>query len=221
MRFAGFVTPDPELMSELLVLFESFRTPPTDPPKLAERLANEDWWFKQIKPQLLAEPPPAEYRDKVERFLKATQDARNAWLDLPPTVHEVMHQNIPYTNESLFSKEILESLQFAYFFKGERRLPAWRNQGLDQIQEWGADLEILDLLQSLALNWQANHLPDKGARRRPELGHVRAIADICEKYGIRKSPAEQSQLSRVVRLMLRDSKADLREIIRSALMKGG
>lgn len=221
MQIAGFVTPDPKLMDQLLALVQTFRKPPTDPTRLAERLASEEWYFVQIKAHALAEPPPAEYRDKVERFVKAIEDARSAWLDLPPTVQEVMHQNIPYTNESQFSKSILESLQQAYFFKWESRLPDWRTQGIERLQQWGADLEMLDLLQSLGRNWQANHLPDKGARRRPELGFVRAIADICEEHGIKKSTAEQSQLSKVVRIMLRDSKADLRELIQSALRLGG
>lgn len=221
MYFAGLVTPDPELMGQLLALFQKFRTPPTDSQRLAERLANEDWYFVRHKAHALAEPPPAEHRDKVERFVKAIKEARSAWLDLPPTVQQVMHQNIPYTNESQFSKSILESLQLAYFFKGERRLPEWRNEGMEKIQEWGADLEMLDLLQSLGRNWQANHLPDKGARRRPELGHVRAIADICEEHGIKKSAAAESQLSKVVRVMLRDSKADLRELIEDAIKLGG
>lgn len=220
MKFAGIVTHDESLRGDLLALFQSFRNKPRDPAALADRLLTEVWFYERFKEEAKNEPTPDIHRKKVERFRKAMQEARQAWIDLPPVVRQVMPSHIPFTGTSLLSKPLLEALMLEGYWNKDYQLPDWRKAGLEEIEEWGADLEMLDLLQALA-DQAICHQPDKGARKRTDIGFIRSIALICEEYGIRKSAANDSQLTKVVRVMLRDSKADLRDAIRTAIGEGG
>lgn len=221
MRFSGLITHDEQLRARLLGLFDSFRKKPADPERLAHLLLNEMWFYEENKKRAKDEPSAGDHRAKMNRFLSAMQAARQAWLDLPPIAHEVMHQNMPYTGSSLLPPSLLQQLQCASFFGQAPLLPDWRKPGLGEMQEWGADIEMLDLLQSLARHWMETHAPEPYARNRLELGYIRGIANVCEGYGIRKSNSERSQLARVVREMMRDREADYRQLIRAALSLGG
>lgn len=216
MKFAGVITHDQSLKASLLALFETFQKMPRDPAKLIERLLTEAWYYEQFKEEAKKEPTPDIHRKKVDRFRRAIQEARKAWIDLPPVVRQVMPSHIPFTGTSLLSKPVLEALMLEGYWSKDHQLPDWRKAGLEEIEEWGADLEMLDLLQALA-EQAICHQPDKSARKRTDIGFIRGIAGICEEYGIKKSAAEESQLTKVVRVMLRGSKADLRDAIRTAI----
>lgn len=220
MSFSGFITHDERLRAELLELFASFKIKPENPEKLAHLLLNEKWYYEKHREIAKDEPSAGEHREKMDRFISALQAARRAWLDLPSIAHEVMHQNMPYTGSSLLPPTLLEQLQHARFWEQAPLLPDWRKPGLGKMQKWGADIEMLDLLQALAKHWMETTAPEPYARNKLEPGYIRAIADICEDHGIKKIPSEGGQLVKVVRVMLHDWERE-REEDRKRRGKGG
>lgn len=192
--------PDESLKESLISYFSKARIAGDRKELLAEyillrvntREASKRWRDKN--------PTTAEHREKIETYIESLTQTRKAWLALPVMTQEILPEMIPEIDSSLFSKEVTSVLS-SKFYSDKTKLPDWRLKGLSNLESWGGDLEMIDLLTANITHWRDKYFVDFNRRDSSHIGLIAGIAELCAEHGIKISHAPRSHFVQILMLI--------------------
>ena len=145
-------------------------------------------------------PTTAEHLEKIETYIESLTQTRKAWLALPLMTQEILPEMIPEMDSSLLSGEVTSVLS-SKFYSDKSKLPDWRLKGISNLDRWGADLEMIDLLTANITNWRDKYFIDFNRRDSSHIGLIAGIAELCAEHGIKTSHTPRSHFVQILMLV--------------------
>lgn len=145
-------------------------------------------------------PTTAEHLEKIETYIESLTQTRKAWLALPVMTQEILPEMIPEIDSSLLSGEVTSVLS-SKLYSDKSKLPDWRLKGLSNLESWGADLEMIDLLTANITHWRDKYLIDFNRRDSSHIGLIAGIAELCAEHGIKISHTPRSHFVQILMLI--------------------
>lgn len=87
------------------------------------------------------------------------------------------------------------------FYSDKSNLPEWRLKGLSNLENWGSDLEMIDLLKANITHWRDNYFIDFNRRDSSHIGLIAGIAELCAEHGIKISHTPRSHFIQILMLV--------------------
>lgn len=194
-------TPDEALRNKLIDLFNSWK----NTPDRKEELANEILVKIELRMYLDnlsgEDLSPAENLSKINDYIGAINNLRKSWLALPQVLRDLLPEFTSDVDGCLLPFEVTSNLS-SIFYSEKSRLPEWRKIGIDHLEHWSCDLELIDLMKGTAEHLKNNHLKTSGKRRSLHIGLIGEIAKTCIGHGISISHSTRSHFVQIINLVL-------------------
>lgn len=145
-------------------------------------------------------PTTAEHLEKIETYIESLTQTRKAWLALPLMTQEILPEMIPEMDSSLLPGEVTSVLS-SKFYSDKSELPDWRLKGLSNLDRWGSDLEMIDLLTANITHWRDKYFIDFNRRDSSHIGLIAGIAELCAEHGIKTSHTPRSHFVQILMLV--------------------
>lgn len=192
--------PDENLKRALVSVFESISLPQD----IAENTAiiilqdiaarNSTRHFHENNPAL------AEHLYKIDSYIDSLSATRKALLALPMMTQEALAEMRSEVDSPLLDSLALSTL-FSPLYEDKSQLPEWRLNGLKNLERWGAELEMLDLMKACALKWRDNYLIKFKRRDSTHIGLIAKIAELCRQHEITISHTPRSHFMKIMALV--------------------
>lgn len=208
--------PDETLKANLLSLFKKINITEDDKVLLAEHIIIKVGWRENSRSLYDQNPPTALHLEKVDTYIESLNATRKAWLALPLMTKEILPEMIPEIDSSLLPREAKSKLS-SIFYSDKSNLPAWRLTGLNNLERWGSDLEMIDLMKATAMYWRDNFLSNSGRRDSTHIGLIAGIAELCMKHEIKISHVPRSYFVQILMLIfpnLTSPRASIKEAMK-------
>jgi hypothetical protein len=207
--------PDHLLKKSLLSFFQKVKITDDRKELLTEHILRKITWREDSKRHLDKNPTTAEHFEKIESYIEALNATRKAWLALPLMTREILPEMITEIDCCLLPDEA-KSLLPSVFYSDKSKLPEWRLKGLGNLETWGSDLEMIDLLKAMAMQWQNNHFMNFTRRDSSHIGLIAGIAELCTEHGISVSHTPRSHFVQILMLVfpnLTSPRASIKEAV--------
>ncbi|VVO69974.1 hypothetical protein [Pseudomonas fluorescens] len=209
--------PDETLKGNLLSLFKKINIAEEDKLLLAKHILIKVTWRENSRDLYNQNPPTALHLEKLDTYIESLNATRKAWLALPLMTKEILPEMIPEIDSSLLPWEATSKLS-SVFYSDKSNLPPWRLTGLSNLERWGSDLEMIDLMRATAMHWKDNYLSNFGSRRdSTHIGLIAGIAELCIEHGIKISYVPRSYFVQILMLVfpnLASPRASIKEAIK-------
>lgn len=204
--------PDQTLKQNLTALFGKVKIPDSSKEMLVDRIILKINWREDSEKYSTSSLSVAEHFEKVNTYISSLYSVRKAWLALPLKTKELLPEMIPEITSSLLDTTLLSSK----FYDDKGSLPEWRQIGLSDLESWGSDLEMIDLMIATAEHWKNAYLVKFKRRNSSHIGLIAGIAESCIEYGIKVSHTPRSHFVQILMLVFPDlgsPKAAVKEAI--------
>lgn len=193
--------PDDNLKENLISLFKKINITEDNKVRLAKHILIKVSWRENSRNLYNQNPSTALHLEKLDTYIDSLNAARKAWLALPLMTKEILTEMIPEIDSSLLPREVKSKLS-SVSFSDKSNLPPWRLTGLSNLENWGSDLEMIDLLKATAMHWKDSHLSNFGSRRdSTHIGLIAGIAELCIEHEIKISHAPRSYFVQILMLI--------------------
>ena len=192
--------PDNILKENLFSLFKKLNIEENNRKLLAEHIIIKVSWRENSRDLYDQNPSTAVHLEKLESYIESLNATRKAWLALPLMTKEILPEMIPEIDSSLFPWEVTSKLS-SIFYSDKSNLPPWRLTGLSNLERWGSDLEMIDLMRATATHWRDNYLANSGRRDSTHIGLIAGIAELCIEHDIKISHAPRSYFVQILMLV--------------------
>jgi hypothetical protein len=192
--------PDETLKENLLSLFQKINIAEDDKALLAEHILIKVIRREQSKNLYNQKISTALHLEKMDTYLESLNATRKAWLALPLITKEILPEMIPEIDSSLLTWEATSQLS-SVFYSDKSNLPEWRLTGLSNLERWGSDLEMIDLLRATAMHWKDNYLSNLDRRERSHIELIAGIAKLCMQHEIIISHTPRSYFVQILMLV--------------------
>lgn len=189
--------PDTSLKTSLLSLFQKIKIPDDSKALFVENILLKVTWRENFKKYTTNNPSPAEHNEKIKSYIESIEATRKAWLALPLVTKHALPEMISEVTSSLLNTSLLSS----EFYKDKSNLPKWRLDGMSNLESWGADLEMIDLLKATAEHWKDKYFIEFNRRDSSHIGLIAGIAESCTQHGIKISHAPRSYFVQILMLV--------------------
>lgn len=208
--------PDETLKANLLSLLKKTNITEDDKVLLAKHIIIKVGWRENARSLYNQNPPTALHLEKLDTYIDLLNATRKAWLALPLMTKEILPEMIPEVESSLLPWEVTSKLS-SVFYSDKSNLPSWRLTGLSNLERWGSDLEMIDLMRATAMHWKDNHLSSFGRRDSTHIGLIAGIAELCIEHDIKISHAPRSYFVQILMLVfpnLASPRASIKEAMK-------
>lgn len=189
--------PDTSLKTSLLSLFQKIKISDDSKALLVEHILLKVTWREDFKKYTNNNPSSAEHNEKIKSYIESIEATRKAWLALPLVTKHALPEMTPEVTSSLLNTSLLSS----EFYNDKSNLPEWRLDGMSNLESWGADLEMIDLLKATAEHWKDKYFIEFNRRDSSHIGLIAGIAESCTKHGIKISHTPRSYFVQILMLV--------------------
>jgi hypothetical protein len=214
MRSDVYLTAKPDLLlkNNIIAALQRTEISQDNKEKLAENILLKIRWRLDSQKYYSNNTSVAEHLEKIESYIESLNAVRKAWLALPLMTKHILPEMMPDVGSSLLDTSLLSSK----FYNDKSSLPEWRLKGLSGIEEWGSDLELIDLLKATAILWKDKYFIGHTRRDSTHVGLVAGIAEACTAHGIKVSHTPRSYFVRILMLVFPDLTSPPKNVIAEA-----
>jgi hypothetical protein len=204
-----------ELYGALLNTLNSLREKPKEPNLLATEICKFVGWREAYQKNYGIDEAPAIQREKMETYIANIKSARKAWAALPKATREIIGEYISNSDSTLLPNQTISKLS-SVFYSDKSKLNDWRKKGLDHVESWGSELEMLDLLLESAIQIRDEIVATLVRADSTHIGLVANIASVCEDHGIKISSKPRSVFTKIILTVFPDM-LDPSNLIKNAI----
>src|SRR5690606_1987931 len=139
--------PDEALRAGLIQLFTGWKNVPDRKEELADQILDKIHLRVSLDKTFYNPLSPAENLSKLNDYITAIKNLRKAWLALPTLTKEILPEFISDIEDCLLPPEVTRNLS-SIFYSEKSKLPEWRKTGMNSLERWSCDLELIDLMRS-------------------------------------------------------------------------
>lgn len=208
--------PDENLRGNLLSLFKKLDIAEDAKTLLADHILIMVSRRENYKYLYDQNPSTALHLEKIDSYIESLSATRKAWLALPLMTKEILPEMIPEIDSSLLPWEAKSQLS-SVFYSDKSNLPPWRLTGLSNLERWGSDLEMIDLMRATAMHWRDDFLSSFGRRDSTHIGLIASIAELCIDHEIKVSHVPRSHFVQILMLVfpnLASPRASIKEAMK-------
>ncbi|MHC8331863.1 hypothetical protein [Pseudomonas sp. LB3P25] len=194
-------TPDETLRKKLIHLFNSWTTAPDKQEELADQILGKIVLRDNLDRLFTEDLSPAEHLGKLNDYISAIKNLRKTWLALPKSSRDLLPQFISDVEGCLLPSEVTRNLS-SIFYSEKSELPEWRKTGMNNLEHWSCDLELIDLMRGTAEFYKENHMRTSGTRHSFHIGLIGEIATTCRAHNVSVSHSSRSHFVQIINLVL-------------------